>query len=145
MKKSKKNLTFASSVLAAGALIGLTGCPNPSVSLYGNPEDPQPDVYGPPVINEEDYDDPGVEVYGPPEDFNVDVPSEPVYGPPPDDITDPIVTVYGPPEDFTYDDSTRSDNETDNADESREAGDDEKNPEDDLEEPMVVVYGPPEP
>ena len=140
MKKTKKKLTFASSVVAAGAVVGLSSC-----GLYGPPpNEPQPDVYGPPVINEEEYDDPGVEVYGPPEDF-VDVPSEPVYGPPPDDIDAPIETVYGPPEDFSYDDSIESSEAPIEEEESDEDEIDEETPEDFVEEPMVVVYGPPEP
>ena len=131
MKKTKRKLTFASSALAAGAMIGLTGCPGTTVSLYGNPEDPQPDVYGPPVINEEDYDDPGVEVYGPPEYFddNADQPVAPLYGPPPDDINDSVETVYGPPEFFEYDGKIESSALP--------------SPEEDLDDPMVDVYGPP--
>ena len=102
MKKSKKKLTFASSAIAAGALLGLTGCPVPA--------EPAPDVYGPPTFDEEDVDDPDVCVYGPPEYFedNIDQPETPVYGPPPVDIDEPIEEVYGPPESFEYDGSVES-------------------------------------
>ena len=142
MKKSKKKLTFASTALATGALLGLTGCPV-NAGVYGPPQnDPQPDVYGPPVINEEDIDGPIETVYGPPESFDddVNIPAEPVYGPPPD-IDDPIEEVYGPPEDFSYDDSMETSAAPD--DEDDKSGKEESS--DDLSQPIAPVYGPPEP
>ena len=145
MKKAKKKLTFASSAIAAGAVLGLTGCPISSV--YGPPQsDPQHDVYGPPSFVEDNIDDPEVCVYGPPEYFedDIDQPEEPVYGPPPVDIDEPIEEVYGPPEDFEYDGSIESSNAPDEQDGKEQSGE-VNNPEDDLDEPMVVVYGPPEP
>ena len=120
MKKSKLKLTFASAVTAAGAVIGVSSC-----GVYGPPDQPAPDVYGPPEYFEEDdpgnssqtdgdlpvipdmgEDDPGTEVYGPPEAFDEN------------DIVDPIETVYGPPEYFEYNG-------------------------DDVEAPLEDVYGPP--
>ena len=142
MKKTKKKLTFASSVVAAGAVVGLSSC-----GLYGPPpNEPQPDVYGPPVINEEEYEDPVECVYGPPEYFdeNSDQPEAPVYGPPPVDIDEPIEEVYGPPEDFQYDGSIESSNDPESKQEKEQDGS-VSNPEDDLGEPLVTVYGPPEP
>lgn len=137
MKKSKKKLTFASSAIAAGALLGLTGCPVPG--------EPAPDVYGPPTFVDDNIDDPDVCVYGPPEYFedDTDVPVAPVYGPP-EDVDEPIEEVYGPPEDFEYDGSIESSNAPDEQDGKEQSGE-VNNPEDDLDEPMVVVYGPPEP
>ncbi len=145
MKKAKKKLTFASSAIAAGALLGLTGCPVP--------EEPSPDVYGPPSFNEDDVNEPDVCVYGPPEYFDEDIdnPEVTVYGPPSVDIDEPVEEVYGPPEDFEYDGSIESPAESstspeaDNSDDGKEQGDSASNPDDDIIEPMVVVYGPPEP
>ncbi len=95
MKKPRKKLLFASSALATGAMVGLSAC-----GLYGPPE-PAPDVYGPPVINEEEYDEPAPVVYGPPviDDEDINEPVETVYGPPEFfDNDDPSEDVYGPPE-----------------------------------------------
>ena len=62
MKKQGK-LTFASMLPVAGAMIGLSNC-----GVYGPPEAPMPDVYGPPEFYEiEEEDAAGPEVYGPPE------------------------------------------------------------------------------
>lgn len=137
MKKAKKKLTFASSAIAAGAVLGLSGCPVP--------EEPSPDVYGPPTFVDDNIDDPDVCVYGPPEYFedDTDVPVTPVYGPP-EDVDEPIEEVYGPPEDFEYDGSIESSIAPDEQDGKEQSGE-VNDPEDDLNAPMVVVYGPPEP
>ena len=98
MKKTKKKLSFASSVFATGAMLGLTGCPV-NAGVYGPPQsDPQPDVYGPPEFFEEEYNDPAQTDYGPPLiEEDIDEPQEEVYGPPESfddkEITDPIETV----------------------------------------------------
>lgn len=64
MKKQGK-LTFASMLTVAGAMIGLTNC-----GVYGPPEAPMADVYGPPEFFEVEEEDPaGPEVYGPPPVF----------------------------------------------------------------------------
>ena len=138
MKKAKGKLLFSSALTAAGALLGLNACmygpPElPSTDVYGPPEyfegdepdEPMQTDYGPPVITYDDKDEPGPEVYGPPEDFDMGEDEEPivtVYGPPEwfshseeDDIDMPVTPVYGPPEDY-----------------------------EEIDEPMEDVYGPPE-
>ena len=97
MKKTKKKLLFASSALAASAMVELSSC-----TVYGPPQDePALPVYGPPVINEQEYDEPAPDVYGPPviDEEDVDDPVETVYGPPEFfENDDPSEDVYGPPE-----------------------------------------------
>ena len=52
MKKPKGKLTFASSIFAAGTLIGMSSC-----GVYGLPEPPAQSVYGPPEYFEDTVDD----------------------------------------------------------------------------------------
>lgn len=69
MKRQKK-LTFASMLTVTGAMIGLTNC-----GVYGPPEAPMEDVYGPPEyygIEEDDISGSVNTVYGPPEYFGIE-------------------------------------------------------------------------
>lgn len=52
MKKPSGKLTFASSIFAAGTLIGMSSC-----GVYGPPEPPAQGVYGAPEYFEDTVDD----------------------------------------------------------------------------------------